>query len=229
MISHIACIMDGNRRWAQKRGLPKVLGHREGVNVVEQVIKYCLGKSIKCLSLYTFSIENFKRSEEEKSFLFDLIVEQAERQLPRFIEHGIRVCFVGDHSLFPLKVKEVCERIERETLHQNALTVNILFCYGGQQEIVAVCKEALLQQEKGLLTVDGVTVEWFKQHLWSGHVLPPDIIIRTGGVKRLSNFLLYQAAYSELFFSDTLWPDFSVDELERIVNQYQETKRNFGQ
>ena len=217
MIAHLACIMDGNRRWARKYGLPSVMGHREGVKTVEQVIKYCLEKGIKYLSLYTFSLENFKRSVEEKSFLFNLIAEQAKDKLSKALEGGIRVRFLGDRSLFPPHIKEVCEELERKTADQKKIVVNFLFCYGGQQEIVAACKNILVDVEQGIVKRDEITVDLFRTHLWTGDCPPPEIVIRTGGVKRLSNFLSFQSAYSELFFSDTFWPAFTIEELDSIM------------
>jgi len=228
MISHIACIMDGNRRWARKRGLPDFVGHREGVKTVEMIIKYCLEHAVKHLSLYTFSIENFRRSDEEKGFLFDLVVAQAEKQLSRFLKYGIQVNFVGDRSLFPDSVRDVCALLECKTADQNKLIVNFLFCYGGQQEIVAVCKKSIKAIKDGTLQEKDLTVDWLRNNLWSGHSPAPEMIIRTGGVKRLSNFLLYQSAYSELFFTDAYWPEFSQEELADMVKQYISTDRKFG-
>lgn len=229
MISHIACVMDGNRRWARSRGMPAFMGHREGAKAIEKIAKYCLDNAIKHLSLYTFSIENLGRSEEEKSFLFNLLVEQAEAQLSKFLEYGIKVHFVGDRSLFLPQVKEACERLEQKTAGQDKLILNFLFCYGGQQEILAACKKAIQAVKNGDLKENDLTVEWIMKNLWSSHNPPPEMIIRTGGKHRLSNFLLYQSAYSELFFTDTYWPDFSPEELDKMVKEYGKIKRNFGQ
>lgn len=220
--------MDGNRRWARKHGMPSVFGHREGVNMVEKVIKYCLEKGIKYLSLYTFSIENLKRSFEEKKFLFDLVADQAKNQLSKILEEGICVRFVGDRSLFPPHVKEVCDELEKKTADQKKIVVNFLFCYGGQQEIVAACKNILADVEQGIVKRDEITVDLFRTHLWTGHCPPPEVVIRTGGVKRLSNFLSFQAAYSELFFTETYWPAFTIEELDSIIEQYKNVQRNFG-
>jgi undecaprenyl diphosphate synthase len=228
MISHIAITLDGNRRWARKRGWPKFLGHREGAKRIDDIAKYCLDHGVKYLSLYVFSIENFKRSLEEKSYLFDLLNEFAKQKLPLFLKHGIKIQFSGDRTLFPDKVKAACEMLERETASQTKLIINLLFCYGGQQEIVAAAKSCLERIQRGELDPDALNVETFSQHLWSGQMPPPEIIVRTGGVKRLSNCLLFHAAYSELFFTDTLWPDFTEKDLDEIVEQYESIKRNFG-
>jgi undecaprenyl diphosphate synthase len=228
MITHLACIMDGNRRWASQRGLPSMMGHREGVKAVERVIKYCLERGVRYLSLYTFSLENFKRSVEERTFLFNLIAEQAQAQMTKALKNGIRIKFVGDRALFPDHVKKVCEDIEAQTKDQSKITVNILFCYGGRQEIVAACKEVCDDIDVGLIKKEELSPEYFQGRLWTGDCPSPDLIVRTGGVKRLSNFLLFQAAYSELFFTDTFWPALSDFELEEIWKDYHHIKRNFG-
>lgn len=228
MVTHIALIMDGNRRWARARGLPAIMGHREGVKTVERMTQYCLDAKIKYLTLYAFSIENFKRSEEEKSCLFDLIAQGMRSYAKKFMEYGLRIYFVGDRSLFPVHVKESCEAIERDTAGNDTLVVNILFCYGGQQEIVAAARSCARQICAGTMQESELTCERFAHELWSGYCPPPDLAVRTGGMYRLSNFLLYNIAYSELFFTDTFWPDFDVKELDSIVHDYASIKRRFG-
>ena len=228
MLTHIALIMDGNRRWARANGLPAVAGHREGVNTVERVTQYCIDTHIRYLTLYAFSIENFKRSEEEKSCLFELIASGMQSYAQKFMEQGIRIYFLGDRTLFPVHVKESCDAIERKTAGNTKLIVNILFCYGGQQEIVAAARSCMAQALAGTLAPEQLTLERFVQELWTGNCPPPELIIRTGGTRRLSNFLLYQCAYSELVFVDTFWPAFSNKELDSIVYDYKLIKRNFG-
>ena len=228
MVKHIALIMDGNRRWARAHGLPAVAGHREGVKTVERMTQYCLDKGVKYLTLYAFSIENFKRSEEEKSCLFDLIAHGMRSYVKKFMEHGLRIYFVGDRTLFPAHIKESCEAIELDTAGNDRLIVNILFCYGGQQEIVAAACSLARQLCAGTLKESELTCERFACELWSGHCPPPDLVVRTGGMRRLSNFLLYHAAYSELFFTQTLWPDFDIKDIDSMVYDYTFIKRNFG-
>jgi undecaprenyl diphosphate synthase len=228
MLTHIALIMDGNRRWARANGLPAVAGHREGVNTVERVTQYCIDNHIRYLTLYAFSIENFKRSEEEKSCLFELIASGMQSYAQKFMEQGIRIYFLGDRTLFPVHVKESCDTIEQQTAHNDTIIVNILFCYGGQQEIVAAARSCMLQTLAGTLSPEQLTIERFAQELWTGNCPSPELIIRTGGARRLSNFLLYQCAYSELAFVDTFWPEFSNKELDAIVYDYKLIKRNFG-
>ena len=227
MLRHLACIMDGNRRWAKKRALRPWLGHKEGVNTIQRVIDFCFTHSISYLSLYTFSIENLQRPDQEKNYIFSALIDQAEKQLDGFIRQGIRVRFIGERSLFPHDVLGACERIEQETAHLSSLCVQFLFCYSGRQEIIAGIKK-MFAHMRDTEHSDAITQELFKQCLWSGDVPDPDLIIRTGGAQRLSNFLLFQAAYSELYFLDCLWPDLSVDDLQKAVTHFNTCKRNFG-
>jgi len=228
MIRHMAFIMDGNRRWAEKRGMLRVLGHKEGMNTIQMVLRFCLKKEIRHVSLYAFSLENFKRSEHEKSYLFSMIEKQAESILKECIQNKIKVCFVGDKTLFPKNVVPVFEKIESETRHYNNLRVNFLFCYGARQEIVSGVKRIAKKIKSGQLSENDITEEIFKQHLWTNGTPEPDLIVRTGGHKRLSNFLLYQAAYSEFSFLDCMWPELTERDLQDVVVNYHNRKRKFG-
>lgn len=228
MIEHIAFIMDGNRRWAKKRGMLKMYGHREGADNIKTVIDFCLGKNIRYLSLYTFSIENFKRPKEEQTFLFDLMIHEADKSLKEMKEKEIRVRFIGDRSLFPSHVLPVCEKIERETATFSKLNVNFLFCYGARQEIIGGIKNIVKKVKAGEISEEDISDQVLRQNLWTTGIPEPDLIIRTGGQKRLSNFLLYQAAYSEFLFLDCLWPDLKPDDLETAFSNYVDRKRNFG-
>lgn len=221
MISHLALIMDGNRRWAKKRSWMPWQGHRQGAESVKMAIQYCLDQGISYLSLYTFSLENFNRSEKEVSYLFALIKE-AKNQIDQFIETGVSVRFVGDRSKVPADVKVVCEEIEEKTKNGVNLQCNFLFCYGAQQEIITAVKE-LVKKPNIQITLDIV-----KQHLWLGNIPDPEVIIRTGGVKRLSNFLLFQAAYSEIRFLDCFWPDLDRDTLHEVVLDCINSQKNLG-
>jgi undecaprenyl diphosphate synthase len=229
MLQHLACVMDGNRRWAKKRGLFPWDGHREGVTTAQRTVDYCLEKNIPYLTLYTFSVENLKRSLEEKSFLFDLIARfVTDILLVDYRDRGVCVKFIGDRSLFPERLRSVFERVERETAHGAILTVHLLFCYGGQQEIVAAARELAERVARGELTPEAITQELFASTLWTGSIPAPDLVIRTGGNQRLSNFLSYQSAYSELYFSDTLWPDVDEAFLNTALSYFESSKRNFG-
>ncbi len=227
-LNHLACIMDGNRRWAKQRGLLAWHGHREGMEAVRTVIDFCLENAIRYVSLYTFSLENFKRSTIEKRYLFNYLAKQAESELPVFIKKGIRVRFVGDRSYFPESLRSVCDRVESDTSSGNHLLLNLLFCYGGQQELVSGIKGIVQDIKAGIICEEDVDEERINHYLWTGAIPAPDLIIRTGGVRRLSNFLLYQAAYSELYFLDCMWPDLSKEHLEKALSSFINIKRNFG-
>jgi len=221
MIIHLALIMDGNRRWAKANGVLPWLGHRQGAKNVDMVIKYCINQKISYLSLYTFSLENFKRSEQEISYLFALIGE-AKSRTEEFIKSGVKVRFVGDLSFLPESTQSACSKIEQATENGSVLQCNFLLCYGGQQEII-VASQRLID-----LKIKNVTVDLFKQSLWSGNIPDPDIIVRTGGIQRLSNFLLFQAAYAEIRFLDCMWPDLTYDLLNSTIFDVINAKKNFG-
>lgn len=227
-MQHLACIMDGNRRFAKKHGWKPWVGHKKGVNAVRTAIDFCMRNSITHLSLYTFSIENFKRSEDEKHYLFSLLVEQAKKHVDEFVQKGIQVRFVGNRSLFPTNVIATCDEVERATVHGTKLQVNFLFCYGGQQEIVHAAKQLCADVQSGQLQTEDIDEKTVTKALWLGDAPPPDLIFRTGGVNRLSNFLLFQSAYAEFYFSDHLWPEITADDLQTAYDAFSQRKRNFG-
>jgi len=228
MIKHLACIMDGNRRWARGQGKLPMLGHQEGVKAGRRVIQFCLEKKIPYLSLYTFSIENFKRSAQEQDFIFNIVATQGLQEVAQLRQQGVRIRFVGDRALFPQSLISVCDALEQQTQDCMALQVNLLFCYGARQEIIGGIKKIIRQVKAGVLDEDDVNEESFNHYLWTHNFPDPDLIIRTGGVSRLSNFLLYQAAYSELYFLDCLWPDVGMQQLEQAVSFFDNAQRNFG-
>lgn len=228
MIKHLAFVMDGNRRWAKKHGLLPWYGHREGVDALKRVINFCLEKQIAYASFYTLSIENLKRPEEEKHYLFELIMKEAESQMGVFLSNGARVRFIGDRTLFPASILPICERIEQETAHLTTINLNFLFCYGARQEIVGSIKELVKQVQAGNIKQEDISDELFSDMLWTRGIPEPDLIVRTGGVQRLSNFLLYQAAYSEFYFLDCLWPEITTDHLESALGHLTNCQRNLG-
>jgi undecaprenyl diphosphate synthase len=222
MISHLALIMDGNRRWAKQNSLFAWQGHRQGSKNVEMVLKYCLEKKISYLSLYAFSLENLQRDLEEKNHIFDLIKESASRA-QEFIKNNVQIRFIGDLLLLPKDVQEACQQLMHDTKNCTALVCNFLVCYGGQQEIIAAAQKLIAEQDK-----QQITKESFKQCLWMGNIPDPEIIIRTGGVKRLSNFLLFQAAYSEIRFLDIFWPALTREILDTTIQECLSAHKNFG-
>ncbi len=229
MVKHLACIMDGNRRWAKKHDAMPWEGHKEGVKAVERVIDFCLEQNIPHLSLYTFSLENFNRPKDELHFLFSVLLQQLkDRVISQMVAKKVHVSFVGDRSLFPESARRVIDEIESACSPNGALHVQLLFCYGGRQEIMHGVRTAINKVQSGALAIDDLDADRFEQMLWSGSAPAPEIIIRTGGAQRLSNFLLFQAAYSELFFLDCYWPELSKQELHKVVDTYTNRQRNFG-
>lgn len=229
MLEHLACIMDGNRRWAEEKGLDPWLGHKEGFEAVKQTIEFCLNNKITYLTLYAFSIENLGRPLQERIFLFDIlaphILEEYENELHA---KNIAVRFIGDRTLWPKNVRQLCEKIEKKTAAYTALRLNFLFCYGGQQEIVDAVKRIATKVKKGDLSDEDITARVFEHFLWTSGVPATDLIIRTGGMQRLSNFFLFKSAYSELYFIDILWPNLTKKHLEDAVTFFNSCRRNFG-
>ena len=229
MLKHLACIMDGNRRWARKLGKNFNFGYREGgKKTVDRVIDFCLKNNIPYLSLYAFSIENFKRPKHEQEFIFDTLVEMGDEVTSKFVDRGVRIKFVGDRSLFPKRVLETCKSMEEQTRHLDLLTLNVLFCYGSRQEILSGIKEVAKKVASGSLEVEDISLDIFEECLWMRGIPEPDVILRTSGTKRLSNFLLYQSAYTEFYFLDCMWPEITHAHLEQAVDTFNQCQRNVG-
>jgi undecaprenyl diphosphate synthase len=228
-MQHLAMIMDGNRRWAKEKKFEAVTsGHRRGVDTAKIAIKFCIKNSIKYLSLYTFSLENFSRSSSEKKYIFNLLVDVLKKNIDDFIKRGIRVRFIGDRNYFPNFVLPVIEEVEKKTKYLKTLQLNMLFCYGAKQELVMAAKKLASRVKDGLLEPADIDENSFRSEMWIGDIPDPDIIIRTGMISRLSNFLLFQAAYSELMFLDCYWPEVSEEILQKCVDKFHMTQRNFG-
>ena len=204
-IQHLAAVMDGNRRWAQQRGLANFLGHRNGVQPIREIIEVCLKHQIKYLSLYALSTENLKRGTEEVNFLIDLIIQGLTEHLPEFLANGVRVRFIGDRTYLPLdklspdkikQVNQICDQVELATAHLEQLNLNFLFCYGAQQEILAAAKKLALRVATGELQVHNITAQDLEDSLWTAGIPAPDLIIRPGNRPCMSNFLLYPRAFT---------------------------------
>ncbi len=227
-LQHLACIMDGNRRWAKERGLSSTEGHKKGIEMSKLIIEFCLEKKIPYLSLYIFSNENFRRTEQELKSIFGLMLQEANKGIEEFKKHDIRLRFIGDRSLFPEQLLPLLDQFEKETAHCKTLQASFLFCYGARQEIAAAAKNIAHKVKIDELAEDDITPELFADHLWTRELPEPDLIIRTGYVSRLSNFLLYQAAYSELYMLDCFWPDITKEKLQEAYDQYISSERRFG-
>ena len=228
-IKHLGIIMDGNRRWAKQQGYKPWIGHQKGVEPVKTTLEFCLKNEIPYLTLYVFSLENLNRPAEELSYLFDVLAHQvANQETDRLFQGGVKINFIGERSLFPEKLKPIIAEIEEKTKNGDKLTVNLLFCYGGQQEIIAACQEMAHKCAAGTLKPEDITPATLEQHLWSHGTPAPDLIIRTAGVQRLSNFLTWGSAYSELLFLPCFWPEITHEKLVDAVNEFYQRKRTFG-
>lgn len=228
-MQHLAIIPDGNRRWAASHKLESFFGHKKGTEAVRSAIAVCIKNGIKYLTFYTFSLENFRRSEEEKSYLwYQLLGVELRKDLPELIEQGVQVRFLGDTRLFPEKLAEIIKDIEEKTKNGGRLMLNLLFCYGAQQEIVYAAQQVAKDVQEGKLKSDEISSETIKNYLWTAGIPDPDLIIRTGNVFRLSNFLLFQAAYSEFMFLDCFWPEVTEEILQKSLYRFTSLQRNFG-
>lgn len=228
MIQHLACIMDGNRRWAQQQGLLPWYGHKEGIEATIKVIDFALRKGIPFLSLYLFALQNFKRSPIEINELFQMITTYADQMIQLCIDRSVKILFIGDRTVIDTQLVKTLEHIETQTNKATQLQLNLFFCYGGQEELIDTCKKIAIAVESKKISASDISRELFETHLSTNGIPSPDCIIRSGGMHRLSNFLLYQAAYAELYFSSVLWPEINEEELEKAYDYFIHCKRNFG-
>ena len=220
---HIGIIMDGNGRWAQKRNLPRTAGHKEGLETAKRIISCAVEAGVKYVTLYTFSTENWKRTEEEVGFLMGLITRHLRAEYKFYKENGIRIRHIGDTSRLPAAVQKEMVDAEGETADFNKMTVVLAINYGGRDELIRAMKKLASK-----IAVEDIREQDISTAFDVPELPDADIIIRTGGEKRLSNFLLWHSTYSELFFSDTLWPDFSNEEFLSILSDFKNRDRRFG-
>lgn len=220
---HVGIIMDGNGRWAQKRKLPRTAGHKEGLEVAKRIISCAADAGVKYVTLYTFSTENWKRTEEEVGFLMGLVTRHLRAEYKFYKQHGIRIRHLGDTIRLPLEVQKEMVCAEEETANFDRMTVVLAINYGGRDELLRAMKKMAPKIASGNVSEEDVSAAFDVPELPDA-----DIIIRTGGEKRLSNFLLWQSAYSELFFSDTLWPDYTQEEFLATLGDFQQRNRRFG-
>jgi undecaprenyl diphosphate synthase len=221
-LNHIAIIMDGNGRWGLKNKKSRNYGHLKGIKSVETAIKFSLKEKINYLTLYTFSTENWKRPESEINFLFDLIRKSLKNKINQIIKQGIKVNIIGKKKGLPKDIIKIVKLIEKKTLKNKKITLNLALNYGSKEEIINACKKIVLKKIKP------INVKSFEKYLYTKNLPDPQILIRTGGTKRLSNFLLWQLAYTEIFFVNKLWPDFSERDFKNIISKFYKIKRNFG-
>jgi len=225
---HIAIIMDGNGRWARKRGMPRIFGHRKGVDAVKKIVQASIDLKIEYLTLYAFSSENWNRSESEVNDLMSLFRVYLRRELNDLHRNGVRIRFIGARTRLASDIIEMIEDSERKTAENTALNLVIALNYGSHNEIVEATRRIAVEVARGDLNPDDITEDTIQAFLDTSEIPDPDLVIRTSGEQRLSNFLLWQAAYSELMFVDTCWPDFGKAALEEAIAEYGHRERRFG-
>ena len=220
-IKHVAIIMDGNGRWGVKHKQSRNAGHRAGLNTVDLIINHCINHKIKFLTLYTFSSENWKRPKTEIAFLFKLLENFLQKKINKIIEKDIKLKFIGELNELPTKLQKLIKLSEKKTFNKKTLQVNIALNYGSKIELINTIKK--IKQKK--IKINEKNID---NNLYTKHLPNPDILIRTGDTHRLSNFLLWQLSYTEIFFEKKLWPDFKGKDFNKIINKFQSIKRNFG-
>ncbi|MBU5669080.1 isoprenyl transferase [Peptoniphilus sp. MSJ-1] len=226
--SHIGIIMDGNGRWAKKRNLPRTFGHKEGTKRVIDIVETAYKLNIKSLTLYAFSTENWKRPEDEISKLMDLLAYYIKNQLEKIIKNNIKINVLGDYTKFPSSIVKLIDNALQRTESNDKMILNIALNYGGQTEIVDATKKIVKDIGDNKISIDDINTETFKDYLYTKGQSDLDLLIRPSGEFRVSNFLLYQLAYSEFYFSDILWPDFNENEFYKAIYDYQNRNRRFG-
>ncbi|RSL33198.1 isoprenyl transferase [Salibacterium salarium] len=226
--SHIAIIMDGNGRWAKNKGLPRVAGHREGMKVVTNIVEKANEIGVRYLTLYAFSTENWKRPEKEVEFLMKLPERFLEKELPNLQKNNVKVRTIGDTSLLPRNTVRAVEKAVEETADNTGLVLNFALNYGGRHELVEMVKVLGEDIAEGTVNPEDITENLLSERLLTQGLPDPDLLIRTSGEIRLSNFMLWQLAYSEFWFTEVLWPDFKDEDLVEAVKEYQQRKRRYG-
>lgn len=225
---HVAIIMDGNGRWAQAQGKPRSMGHKKGAEATKRIIETCIQLDIPYLTLYTFSSENWNRSSEEIDELMNLLRFYLRNELPRFHKQNIKLRIIGDRALLASDIQEHLTKAETLTQNNTALTLNIALSYGSRQEITHAVQQLSHDILAGTLLPEDINSDCLDSYLYTHRLPDPDLLIRTGGEQRLSNFLLWQCAYTELFFTDILWPDFQPTDFEEAVNEFMQRERRYG-
>lgn len=225
---HIAIIMDGNGRWAEKRFMPRALGHQAGVKAVRKVVEQCGKLGVEVLTLFAFSSENWRRPKEEVSLLMSLFVDTLQNEIDTLDSNNVRLKFIGDRSAFPDMLQRKMSEGEQQTQNNSALTLVIAANYGGHWDMCQAVQKITDKIKKGELSSQQISPQLIHEHLSTNDLPDPDLFIRTGGEQRVSNFLLWQLAYTELYFTDTLWPDFDQNSLGDAINSFRSRQRRFG-
>ena len=226
--SHIAIIMDGNGRWAQKRMMPRIMGHHAGVKAVRKIVEYCAKENIQVLSLFAFSSENWRRPKDEVSLLMELFMSTLQSQVDKLDKNNIRLRIIGDKAAFPEKLQEKIRLAEAQTANNSGLTLVIAANYGGRWDIAQAVQKIVAGIKTGEIEEQAISEELIDHYLVTADLPEPDLFIRSGGEERVSNFLLWQLAYTEFFFTDVLWPDFDQTMMQRAIDSFKGRQRRFG-
>ena len=227
-LQHIAIIMDGNGRWAAKRGMPRSLGHKKGAERVKEIVQAAGELGVKYLTLYAFSTENWQRSPDEVNDLMDLLRQYLKSELSELQKNGVRIVFIGEREMLSADIRASMKRLEVDTQNNDKLTVCIALSYGSRQEIVQAAKKIATLAKRGDIKPEEIDDKMFSDMLYTQGIPDPDLVIRTSGEQRLSNYLLWQVAYAEFYFSEVLWPDFDRTELEKIIENFNKRERRYG-
>jgi undecaprenyl diphosphate synthase len=225
---HVAVICDGNGRWAKRRGLPRFVGHQRGVDALKNLLRCCDDWGIGALTAYAFSTENWGRPSEEVDFLMTLFQRVLRQELREMMEENVQIRFVGNLSSLPHALQEEISYSMAETKNNRGIQFTVATNYGGRQEILQACHAIAHKVQQGLLQPDEIDEATFERHLYTEGICDPDLLIRTSGEMRVSNFLLWQIAYAEIYITETLWPDFNRNEFHRALSAYQQRNRRFG-
>ncbi len=226
--SHVAIIMDGNGRWAKSRNLPKLMGHREGVKAAERAIQSAKNAGVKVLTLYTFSTENWKRPKEEVDALMSLLGAYLDKETARLSREGIKLNVIGDIATLPDSVSARIKKSMDATAHNDILTLNLAINYGSRQEILNAVRSIARRVAEGAIAPETISEDTVSSALYTAGLPDPDLLIRTSGELRVSNFLLWQISYAELYVTDVLWPDFSENDFKAALNEYVKRERRYG-
>lgn len=227
-LKHIAIIMDGNRRWAKEKHLPSAMGHQKGVTALKNTLKACHTFGIKYLTVYAFSTENWNRPQEEVNFLMGLLAKTIKNELLELDENEVRIKFIGNISALNSDLQEILRDSEEKTKDNTGVNLQIAFNYGSRMELTNVCKQIAQEVKDGTLNIEDIEENTITNRLYTSDIPEPDLLIRTGGEKRISNYLLWQLAYSEIYVTDIYWPDFDKNALSDAVIEYSNRTRRFG-
>lgn len=225
---HVAVIMDGNGRWAKGQGLPRIMGHKRGVDALKNLLRCCKDWGIQALTAYAFSTENWNRPHEEVEFLMTLFQGVLRQELREMVEENVEIQFVGNLQALPVALQREISHSMAQTRGNQSIKFTVATNYGGRQEIVQACQAIAQKVKEGLLNPEEISEELFAGHLYTAGIADPDLLIRTSGEMRLSNFLLWQMAYAEIYITDTLWPDFDRNQFHQALRAYQQRERRFG-